>query len=133
MRIVLEDDTLYYYEGRLNISSWKSNKNNSTITIEYDLSPFKYETANTTDGYLISERNLQSSVYYYAEENTKVMEMVINVESMANPGIRAVIGDINYGCKEGDNILPILQTDGEGFIRIIGNGKITVRYRRGRL
>lgn len=133
MRIVLEDDPLYYYEGRLSINSWNSNKNNSIITIDYDLSPFKYETTNAVDGYIVSNRNLQGNAYYYANENTKVLEMLIDVETIANPGIRAVIGDVTYACKQGENILPILQTDGEGSIRIVGSGTITVKYRRGRL
>lgn len=133
MRIVLEDDPLYYYEGRLTLSNWKSNKNNSTITVNYDLAPFKYETTGVDDGYLISDRNLSGSVYYHADETTKVLEMIVNVESMTNPGIRAIIDDISYGLKVGDNILPSLQTDGKGSIRITGNGKITVKYRKGRL
>ena len=89
MRIVLEDDPLYYYEGRLHISSWKSNKNNSTITIDYDLSPFKYETKNAVNGYLISERNLSGNVYYYADESTKVLEMIAECENITGSGIKA--------------------------------------------
>lgn len=41
MRAVLEDDPDYYYEGTFYINEWKSEKPYSTITIEYELYPYK--------------------------------------------------------------------------------------------
>lgn len=43
MKMILEDEPNYYYEGRFEVNSWKSDANNSTITIDYHLSPYKYE------------------------------------------------------------------------------------------
>lgn len=48
MTMVLEDDPLYYYEGRFAVNSWKSDQNNSTITIDYHLSPYKYRIIDRT-------------------------------------------------------------------------------------
>lgn len=42
MRMVLEDDPNYYYEGRFSVNSWKSDQNHSTITIDYHVSPYRY-------------------------------------------------------------------------------------------
>jgi len=42
MRAVLEDDPDYYYEGRFTVNSWKSEKNWSKITIDYDVNPYKW-------------------------------------------------------------------------------------------
>ena len=47
MRVVLEDDPLYYYQGRLSLNSTKSDKNNSKITIDYNLNPYKLPRAST--------------------------------------------------------------------------------------
>lgn len=41
LRAVLEDDPLYYREGRFTVNSWKSDKNYSRITIDYDIFPYK--------------------------------------------------------------------------------------------
>jgi len=46
LQIILEDDPNYYYEGRLKVG-WNPGKDYSTITIEYDLSPYK---TNVTTG-----------------------------------------------------------------------------------
>lgn len=43
MRMSLEDDPLYFYEGRFSVNSWKTNEDRSTITIDYRLGPYKYE------------------------------------------------------------------------------------------
>ncbi len=39
--ILREDDPLFYYEGRLEIKSWKSDKERSLITIDYTVDPYK--------------------------------------------------------------------------------------------
>jgi hypothetical protein len=46
MRMILEDDPNYYYDGRFEVNNWTSGANNSTISINYRLSPYKYETVN---------------------------------------------------------------------------------------
>lgn len=40
-QIILEDERPYYYQGYLNVNQWKSDPYYSTITIDYDLYPFK--------------------------------------------------------------------------------------------
>ena len=42
MKMVLEDDPGYYYEGTFSLSDWKSESWNSKITINYALGPYKY-------------------------------------------------------------------------------------------
>lgn len=49
MRAVLEDDPDYFYEGRYTVNEWKSDKNYSLITIDYDVSPYKQSVLSTTD------------------------------------------------------------------------------------
>ena len=40
-RIILEDDPKYYYEGRLSVNSWRSNKDFARVVIDYVVSPYK--------------------------------------------------------------------------------------------
>ena len=42
MEMQLEDDPEWWYEGRFQVNSWKSEEFNSRITISYDLEPYKY-------------------------------------------------------------------------------------------
>lgn len=45
-RVILDDDPNYYYEGRLSVANWSSEKGNSTITINYMLKPYKKHISN---------------------------------------------------------------------------------------
>lgn len=39
--IVLEDDPRFQYTGRLSVSAWKSDPSRTTVTIDYNLSPYR--------------------------------------------------------------------------------------------
>lgn len=43
MKMVFEDDPEYYYDGTYYVSDWNSGPQYSTITIEYDVKPYKYK------------------------------------------------------------------------------------------
>ena len=52
MKIVLEDDPSYYYQGRLSVNEWKSEKDWSKITFDYNVDPYKYEIFATNEPWL---------------------------------------------------------------------------------
>lgn len=39
--VILKDDEAYYYSGRMSVNSWKSDKNWSSVSINYDFNPYK--------------------------------------------------------------------------------------------
>lgn len=41
LRAILEDDPLYYYEGRFSVNQWASEPERSKITIDYNVHPYK--------------------------------------------------------------------------------------------
>ena len=47
--VILEDDPAFQYAGRLSVNAWKSDAEDSSITIDYSLDPFKYSTASSDD------------------------------------------------------------------------------------
>ena len=46
MKMRLEDDPDYYYEGRFTVGNWESESWNSSITISYSVKPYKYRISN---------------------------------------------------------------------------------------
>lgn len=48
LKVVLEDDPNYYYEGRFRVSSWSSEQNWSKIKINYTVAPYKVACQETT-------------------------------------------------------------------------------------
>lgn len=52
LKIILNDEPDYYYEGRFTLNEFKSNSDWSTITIDYDLKPFKLSVVDTMSEWL---------------------------------------------------------------------------------
>lgn len=55
MKAVLEDDPHYYYEGRFSVNDWKSDKDWSKITIDYNVSPYKTRKVDSKEVVTLTE------------------------------------------------------------------------------
>lgn len=62
MKMFLEDDPDYYYQGRLSVNEWKSDQNWSLITIHYNVEPYKYPKFTGTSGWSYSPMTVQKGV-----------------------------------------------------------------------
>ena len=50
LKMFLEDEPGYYYEGRFTFPTWKTESNFSHVSIKYTLDPFRYPIKYTVDG-----------------------------------------------------------------------------------
>lgn len=48
MKVILDDDSEFYYFGRVRVNEWKMNKKIQEITIEVDAEPYKMKNALTS-------------------------------------------------------------------------------------
>ena len=66
LRVVLDDDPEYFYEGRFELNEWKSNNNGtwSNITIDYNLKPYKYSAYLSTDKWLWDPFNFETGFIF---------------------------------------------------------------------
>lgn len=62
LEVRLEDDPDYFYTGRLSVSGWDSGKSYSTITIGYELMPFKLSNISSIDEWLWDDFNFETGV-----------------------------------------------------------------------
>jgi hypothetical protein len=62
MRAILEDEPEYFYEGRFTVNSWKSSKDWSRITINYDVGPYKWGILSSTEDWIWDVFNFQNGV-----------------------------------------------------------------------
>lgn len=51
-RAYLDDDPLYYYEGRFTVNEWKSEAQWSRIVLDYNVGPYKYSTLSVGERWL---------------------------------------------------------------------------------
>lgn len=59
LKMVLEDDPGYYYEGRFTLSEFRSEANCSKVTIGYTLGPYKYRICSSDEDWLWDPFNFE--------------------------------------------------------------------------
>lgn len=72
-KLVLTDSPSFYYEGRLSVNTWKSDKMCSTITLDYDLDPFKLMQWSTTDHWEWNPFDFQHGIIIDRDQFIKLM------------------------------------------------------------
>lgn len=72
IRVVLDDDPNFFYEGRLSINEWKSNNDGtwSNITIDYNLKPYKFYKFMSNEKWLWDPFNFESDIIHDATKYT---------------------------------------------------------------
>jgi len=144
MRAVLEDDPAYYYEGRFAVNAWKSNKERSTIVIDYDVNPYKQDILGTDEEWIWDTFNFETGVIRYYKDlpvNGR-MELTILVDMMpvsptinaSASGMTVTHNDVTYALNKGLNNFPeLVLGQGENVLIFTGNGNITIVQTGGRL
>ncbi|MBR0380329.1 MAG: hypothetical protein IJH62_07190 [Mogibacterium sp.] len=136
--VILEDDPNFQYTGRLFVNSWKSDKNYSTITIGYNLDPFKY-SVNGTEEIDWLWNDLFAEIIQYGTFNVSGTKY----RNFINRGLRTAIPTFtlsssmtvefngsSYGLMKGKNYNANLALEpGDNIMKFTGNGDVTVSYR----
>jgi hypothetical protein len=145
-KVVLDDEPDYYYWCRLSMNSWQSDKDWSTIVIDYIAEPFKYPT-NSTSELDWQWNELFDNVIYYGRfdvVNSKWRNFIndtyddIPIYISATSPMRIVkegdedADETSIFIKAGIENEPIIITPGDNNYLFYGTGRVTVDYSRGR-
>lgn len=158
-RAILDDDPDYYYEGRFSVNEWKSDKDWSRITINYNVGPYKRSILSIGDKWLwdpfVFETYEEDGVIH--EES--VIETVKNVIVRGSVTVTYVgeiyesspiitcskyqnesfsmsvlIGEKTYQLSQGTNILESISfVTGANVMTFTGTGIVTIENTGGRL
>lgn len=143
MNITFDDDTYYYYVGRVTLNEWKSDKTIGKISVEIDAEPYKYEVQSSTQEWLWDGFNFETGVIRELSnivvDGTKEV-IVIGSTKKVIPTIQASadmkvtyltkIYDLTAGTNK---VYDISLSQGENKLIFTGNGTITIEYRGGTL
>lgn len=125
MQVILDDDPMHYYYGRVTINEWKANKRIGEIVIEVDAEPYKKRVNLTT------------------VTKTVTSNLNIELENGQMPSVPTITTDAEFLIKYGDyneihpagtfQIPELELTEGINWLYVEGTGTITFSWRRGRL
>lgn len=152
-KIILRDDPSYFYAGELTMGQWQTGNNFSSVSISYDLYPFKKDILSSMELWKFDEFDFTDGVIMYLAD----MEVdgsrdvkVFGSRERISPHISGSSGLVIYKYENGswvnygnvpttnissnESVVPRLVIDyGENNLRIVGTGSVTIDYRRGLL
>ena len=136
--VVLEDDPQFMYTGRLSVNAWKSEPGYSTVTLDYDLDPFRQSVTGSNDGDWLWDDPFDRVILYgtFSVSGQKYRNLI-------NTGVRSVIptvccssamtvsfNDRMFDLVSGENYnMDLVLAPGDNEMCFTGNGTVTVSYR----
>ena len=128
-RIILDDDPLYFYYGRCHVSSFTSEKNVGTITIECDCEPYKYKTEYTVSAHVLS--GTEKTITLTNGRRRAVPEVQIYTEAGS---VRIAYQGSIWDLGSGVYTLPELELlEGDNIVTVTGTGTATFVWQEGDL
>lgn len=128
MRIILDGDPLFYYLGRVKVSSFTNEKNIGMISVECDCEPYKYKLQPTKMSVTIDGTQAISLT-----NGRKRAVPEVRIESEGSLNIVYQEGNI-WDLGSGSYTLPELElTEGENTVTVTGTGTITFTWQEGDL
>jgi phage-related protein len=126
LKIVLDQDDQYYYNGRCEITSFTNNKSVAHISILCNCEPYKYKitetikTYETVEGETYNFENLYKEVVPTISVENDIVFIFENNQYSLSAGTHK---NLNISLKEGSNIFEIIS----------GNGALTLTYQEASL
>lgn len=143
MRAVLEDDPAYYYEGEFAVNAWKSNKDRSSITIDYDLYPYKRFDLGNGENWLWDSFNFETdTIRDYSNLTVSGSRSVVIVVDMmpvspvivASSAMNVSYDGETFDLVSGENRIPeLVLLQGERTLVFSGSGTVSIKQTGGLL
>ena len=128
MRVILDDDPLFYYMGRLTVSGFTTEKRVGKITVEADCDPYKYKLAKTV---LTSAVNGTTAITLTNSRKRAVPTVKVEAANGLNIAFQSSnVWDLNSGTYT----LPELElAEGANTVTVTGTGTITFTWQEASL
>ena len=144
MKIILDSDPAYYYEGRCRVDEWASSKVTSSIVIKAVVNPYKYERFSSLEAWKWDEFNFETGIIRDYKDIIVNGLHELEIEGRRLPVVPTLYADgenmkvefngKSYNLPQGQSkILNIILVEGKNVLRFTGNGVVSVEYRGGRL
>ena len=141
LRCILDDDPLFFYQGRFAINQWKSMEGISTIAIDYNLDPYKYTLSSTADLDWLWDSPLNTIIYYgtFDVSGSKARNLINPSATSLVPtftcsaAMTVTKGGATYNLPLGTTTTPGFSlSPGNNNMTFTGNGRVLVDYSSGK-
>lgn len=151
MKLYLDDDPGYYYQGMVWVNDAKSDASSNTISISYDLYPFKKPIVSSTDDWLWDPFNFDEDYIHDYSALVVDGELELDIDDCTEPVSptftasaqmslehiywlsNGSIRSKQYTLASGESTPGVTLRPGSNILYFEGNGTVGVSYRSGRL
>lgn len=142
LRIYMDWDKNYYYEGRCSVNQFKSDKRIASIVIDCDCDPYKIEKNSSSDPWVWDTFSFVDGIIYINKVTVSgsATATLINRRKVVSPtftcsaAMTATFEGVTYNLPTGTTtILDIRLQEGENIISFRGNGTVQIDYKGGSL
>lgn len=124
MQIILDDDSEWYYVGRITVSEWKAEKSIGRLTIDCDCEPYKYKLTETEVTRAVDGTTSQITL----TNSRKRVVPTITTDAEFKVAFTGFSGTYSAGTF---TIPELVLAEGKTVVRATGTGNIIFRYREG--
>lgn len=142
LRIYMDWDRNYYYEGRCSVNQFKSDKRTSTIVIDVDADPYKIEKNSISDPWIwdtfsFIDGIIHTNRFTVSGETTVVLinrRKVVSPTFTCSAAMTVVFNGVSYSVPSGTTtVLDIRLQEGENTVTFRGTGTVQIDYKGGSL
>lgn len=139
-RVVLESDPGYYYQGRIFLDQWNSQKDYSKIVLKYRLEPWKHPIDTTATYDWLWDELFSNTIYYgtFDVATSKHRNLINPTDQNITPtftttsAMTITFGVSTYNLPAGTSSPNLVMTPGDNLMVFNGNGRVVVDYSIGR-
>lgn len=142
-KIILDEDSSYYYVGEVELNQFKSDGNLGKIVIDCDVEPYKYDLTTSDEDWLWDPFNFEDGIINETKDMVVSGTLEIKIygrrkrvvpKFVCNTSMQLIFNSVTYNLSSGTNYSPDIEiVEGENKLKFVGNGKVTVEYRGGSL
>lgn len=125
LRVVMDDDKNFYYEGRCKVNQFKTDKRTATIIIDCDVEPFKTEINS-----YVNEVKVSGSATINLINRRKIVSPTFTCTSAMTVSFNSSTYSIPKGTT---TVLDIRLQEGDNYVTFRGTGTVTIQYKGGSL
>lgn len=142
IRILLNWDKNYYYEGRCTVNQFKTNKRTATIVVDASVDPYKMEVNSSSSPWLWDTFSFIDGIIYINSVDVSGSRTVnlINRRKIVSPTFTTTANmTVSHNGKVYDlpkgttTVLGIRLMEGDNFVTFSGKGTVTIDYKGGSL
>jgi len=148
MKMMLQDDPGYYYEGRFTVGNWESGADHSAISISYQLDPYKMKIRPDGSDYptlwdpFNFETDYDYSVFYpnvTVSNETKTFDVhaydfpFMPIITWVSGSVTVTFGGVTKTLNSAGAVIMGAASNGMNTLSISGNGSVKVYWREGAL